>query len=992
MFGQLALIPLEERIVLDAAIGAAIVAHHVTNDAHGTTIYVNDNATGSVHNGLSWKTAFTDLQSALNKAATINGPVQIDIAQGIYTPSLVYSPTNGSNNPVMGGASGLNDPHLKTFDLPNNTTLEGGFIVSNNGNTAIQSNNSSLTVLNGNLGGGVDVWHVVTAGNDVLKTGVSANLELLTIKNGDAAGPDSGNVNTVTGVVNSLAYSHDSGGGLYARFGSNIDISDVIFDNNSAANGTNPIAIVPGGGAIFAGDPGTTLKIDDSQFLNNSASGVGTQPSGGGGAIDMVNGVSVTVTDSTFTGNTAFRDGGAIRSSSNGSSLIVENSLFSQNNVVGDVPVTGGAISVLNTNLVVEDSSFISNSTDPVFGGGGAILFHTFEDTNSPHTALIDNSLFKNNSAGDIFGGGAILGLGVITNPNSTVTIDNDTFTGNTAIEGGAVHIDSLNSLIENSTFSNNTATVFGGAVSESNLLGDLESQTALTMHLLNDTFTNNSVAVNAALFGTIQFVVTLLPVPGALDEGTFGGGALVNHEDGQLVVDNSTFSKNSVSGGLGGALLNGGVLGHLATPSQFAFYKDTAQISNSQFNSNTSDQSGGAIASEAATGTPIGSALTINDSSFANNSALQSGGAIASIDADSLNVLNSSFLNNQTTLTANAPLGGGAIFDQNTNTILSYDLFVGNDTALLGGAVFFQGFFESSPHTYSIDHSVFKNNNATIGGGAVNVAGILGSAASAVNIQNSTFVNNSGDSGGAILGVNLPVNINQSVFLNNTAFVFGGAVCVNNLIAFGFGVPNIGDTSISNSTFINNTDVGSTASFAQLSVFLAQVFGIKGTGIFGGGAIVVHEDGLATIDHNTFIGNTNLNGDGGAILVGGALFQQLANLSVTGAIGGIATVTNNSFINNTASMNGGAIAVVSAVPRIPTGNPGSVTLIAENNSFIANQAVSNGGALYQNNSNGTVLQNTFIFSSDKAQSGDHSSHHNPSSMALTQALNKRPY
>ena len=82
---------LEERIVMDAAAIAVI--------------YVNSH---------------TNIQDALVKAASTPGADQIWIAQGTYTPSQIYSP-----NGVTGGASGLNDPHLATFNLPNNVSLYG---------------------------------------------------------------------------------------------------------------------------------------------------------------------------------------------------------------------------------------------------------------------------------------------------------------------------------------------------------------------------------------------------------------------------------------------------------------------------------------------------------------------------------------------------------------------------------------------------------------------------------------------------------------------------------------------------------------------------------------------------------------------------------------------------------------------------------------------------------------------------------------------------
>jgi hypothetical protein len=72
------LIPLEERIVLDAAAAAVI---YVDVNAHGT----ND--------GTSWHNAYNNLQDALNQAAATTAPEQIWIADGTYKPGASRTDT-----------------------------------------------------------------------------------------------------------------------------------------------------------------------------------------------------------------------------------------------------------------------------------------------------------------------------------------------------------------------------------------------------------------------------------------------------------------------------------------------------------------------------------------------------------------------------------------------------------------------------------------------------------------------------------------------------------------------------------------------------------------------------------------------------------------------------------------------------------------------------------------------------------------------------------
>src|SRR4029078_3580879 len=142
----------------------ALIALIAIGDAGAGTIYVKASGNYPTPNGASWKTAFKNLQDALD--ATAPGD-EIWIAEGIYTPSKIYSP-----NGVTGGASGLNTASLKTFNLPDHVTLYGGF-KGNERSLNQRPANNHKTVLSGSTGTG-KCWHVVTAGNDIAQTGVTA--------------------------------------------------------------------------------------------------------------------------------------------------------------------------------------------------------------------------------------------------------------------------------------------------------------------------------------------------------------------------------------------------------------------------------------------------------------------------------------------------------------------------------------------------------------------------------------------------------------------------------------------------------------------------------------------------------------------------------------------------------------------------------------------------------------------------------------------------
>lgn len=420
---QLKIIPLEERIVLDAALVATIVhtdSHQASSSA--SIIYVNINAAPG-GNGTSWSQAYNNLQAALTAAANDKGPEQIWIAQGTYTPSQIYEPANSSSSSIQGGASGIRNSNMYTFNLPNNVELFGGFV----GNETSVSQAKPLahpTILSGDLLGNDstdpsdpgyiaskadNAWHVITAGNNITDTGVTATLTGLTIIGGYAAGPD--------------AYGLDSGAGLWARFGSHITLNnDLFLDNDagvsSASNSPGPLPA--GGGAIFASDSGTTITIgQNTQFLTNNA-GDNFHTRSEGGAILVENGATVSISDANFIGNSSMNQGGAI-AEINGGLLNVSGTFFLENQVV-DNGAGGGAVFMQNTRGTLSNDQFLNNSA---FFGGAVML-----DSASGGIS-ISHSQFQDNSATD---GGALYAL------NANVTLTSNNFSGDSASNANEIY------------------------------------------------------------------------------------------------------------------------------------------------------------------------------------------------------------------------------------------------------------------------------------------------------------------------------------------------------------------------------------------------------------------------------------------------------------------------------------------------------------------------------------------------------------------------
>ncbi len=312
----------------------------------------------------------------------------------------------------------------------------------------------------------------------------ASRLELrnLTIEGGRASGggSDASAVNGSGGAIRSFFAAASP------TFTPTLVIDRVIFrDNQTTLTSVPPgrEAYDYGGGAIYS--RGGAVIISNSRFENNHAN------NGAGGAIHLLQS-SLQVEDSVFIGNTAIgarpQDsfGGAISADGLGGAnrwLRVVRCLFQDNQTYN----SGGAIHVNmyedSSGLEVIDSSFINNAViggsrgqGGAIGGGGTT---TGPGTGNP-SALISGSLFHANRARRTPGadgnpredgsGGA-----VAFPQQVALRIINTTFVANRAegsgfnANGGALYV--INNrpepfIIESSTFAGNYAGWVGGAIS----------------------------------------------------------------------------------------------------------------------------------------------------------------------------------------------------------------------------------------------------------------------------------------------------------------------------------------------------------------------------------------------------------------------------------------------------------------------------------------------------------------------------------------------
>jgi hypothetical protein len=251
--------------------------------------------------------------------------------------------------------------------------------------------------LAGTRGGGIFV-----ATNSTLK-GVRCDIRSNTANGGSGGGIHAdGAVELVdTTVSSNLAYysfANAKGGGVTA-LGSLILRRCTVQYNHAWTSDTDDFAT--GGGVYFGG---TSLLIEDSSILNNTATG---DPSSGGG-LELRGSAPAVVRRTSFTGNDS-DDGGGIYASLPG--------------------------------LEIDGCTVADNAAD-AYGGGLALYA----------SALISNSTITNNTASDGGGIDAWLIAG-------TVSIVNSTISGNAAlVDGGGVYAQGGAVELASTTITDNSA------------------------------------------------------------------------------------------------------------------------------------------------------------------------------------------------------------------------------------------------------------------------------------------------------------------------------------------------------------------------------------------------------------------------------------------------------------------------------------------------------------------------------------------------------
>lgn len=440
----------------DSGAGSLRQAMLDANSAAGVdTITFMSGLTGTIDvlSDLPWLDGGIDLQGPGASVITINGGWaendantghslfvldDIDVAEGASTISGVTL-TGGNANPYCDSCNGDDD-----------LDGSGGALRKDHGNADLTIADVVITGNYAELYGGAvnlfDTDGTVTIRDSVISNNVAGGGGGGLYSDGDAAL----SLNLIN--VEITGNTASDGGGLYLS-DTDTSISDSTINGNIA----------------YTGDAGGVTSNRGSLTISNSSISGNTAGDDGGGL--WLSGGPFTIVNSTISDNTAGSDGGGLYLDDSYYSSTISNTTIDGNTAGGD----GGGISFEDGTFSMVNSTISGNTAGD---GGGGLWLDDIDAT------ISDSTIDGNTAGGD--GGGIYL-------YETLMTISNSTLSGNSATNGGALYIanddEESTTFIENSTISGNHASQDGGAIS---IFMD-EPYEIVSLDIVQSTITDNS-------------------------------------------------------------------------------------------------------------------------------------------------------------------------------------------------------------------------------------------------------------------------------------------------------------------------------------------------------------------------------------------------------------------------------------------------------------------------------------------------------------------
>ena len=710
-----------------------------------TRLYVAASQTASVGDGLSWATAFPDLQSALAYACP-QRVTEIWVAQGLYKPTsttartVSFVMTNGVG--IYGGFVG-NETALNQRPRIDPVNGSGG---------ASQPSSSTLSGDIGTVGNNSDnSYHVISNPAGLTAT---ALLDGFVITGGNANG--SGNNNTGGGVFNdgsgsghwcspsfqncsflSNTASADGGAMYNTGFGfgeSSPQLTNCLFLNNNASLTGGAIY---NNGSLGESSPGLTNCVLQANTANN-----------GGGAMYNYgfNGTSRPgLTNCSFLSNTVVRAGGAIYSDGRSSGVAtvgLTNCVF-WNNGGGNTFFNASSTATVSASYSLFDNTVTGYTSGP---GNLTVTTSPFLSATSVALQACSPALNSGNPASQT----------VASGPYSATALPATDLRGNTRIVGGRVDMGAVEyQQITGRLYVSAGQTVGAGdGLSWATAFPDL--QTALSYSCIQsvteiwvaagtykptsgtDRTVGFAMKNGVAIYGGFRGTENQLSQRPAINPvNSFGGASQPSSStlsgDIGTVGDNSDNSYHVISNPAGltvTALLDGFV------------------ITGANANGSGNNGSGGGVLNDGS-GSGHWCSPSFRNCLFQGNSA-GSGAALCNVGDDSGE---SSPVLTNCAFQANSVASysyGGAIYNSGYNgrsiPQLTNCLFL-NNTAGYGGAMYNDGYGGMASPV--LTNCAFLTNSASAKGGAIYNDGYSGT--SSPQLINCSFMSNNATNGGAM-------------------------------------------------------------------------------------------------------------------------------------------------------------------------------------------------------------------------------------------------
>jgi hypothetical protein len=524
-----------------------------------------------------------DFNSPFNTEAGGDLDITCVVANPAFDVCTLPAATNVNNltitgaaggNTISGGTFTASAPITNTTDRVFDIGFDGIFGGGSAGSTAIQVTMSNLTIQNGNVRENCDVVNC-GAGNNWGNFANGGGIRM----NGNGPGT-AGALNLTNVTINNNQADHISGG-IHTRFAT-VSISGSTVSNSIGKAG-------PGGGLHYNSGSPATLSVTNSTFSGNEArtGSVFGNPANldvdGGGIYGSIPDPNTTVAISTtnFTNNISQDDGGAV-SMLNGAATITGGTMSGNSSrddggaVWGDIGTVGASRFMTLSGTTITGNNANSDTSG---GGDGGAVFRDRGTLNVTNCSI--GTVGSPNRANNGGGIAHAFRAGASATNVTTINVDNGSITGNNATrttgsgEGGAVFINGTNFNAGNPstlnvgsttsvTIDENNANVHGGGVSLTG--GSTGTLTRATFSANDADSDNNASGDGGGLYhnntgGTTTVASTVSFTNNGNGATTTENGGAIHHSNGTLTLTSPSISGNDADVQGGGLFVSGGIV-----------------------------------------------------------------------------------------------------------------------------------------------------------------------------------------------------------------------------------------------------------------------------------------------------------------------------------------------------------------------------------------------------------------------------------------------